>query len=151
MSNTVNWAPTIASDRTVYAPLGDLPVACIDPLDIATVACHLLTEPGPAGQAYPLTGPDAITPREQAATLAELIGHPITFVETSPEQARKTMVSYGMPDLLADAVIASMTGPLHGHGQTPMPTVEQVTGVPARNYRTWAAAHLDAFTAPAAW
>jgi len=51
-----------------------------------------ITDPGPAGHAYPLTGPEAITPRQQAAVLADLIGHPIDFVDITPDQARDQMV-----------------------------------------------------------
>ncbi len=57
-----------------------------------------------------------------------------------------------MAELLADGVIGTITSPLHGHGQTPLPTVERLTGLPTRDYRTWASSYLDAFApATAPW
>lgn len=150
MSNTLNWTASMASGGAVYAPVGDLPVACIDPIDIAAVAYHLLTHPGPPGQAYPVTGPEAISPRQQAAVLGDLLGRTVRFVDITAAQARDQMVSYGMPEALADGVIGTMTSPLHGHNQTPLPTVEQVTGLPPRTFRQWASAHVDDFAHPTA-
>ena len=40
MSNALNWAPSIASAGTVALPFADLPVAPVDPVDIAAVAYH---------------------------------------------------------------------------------------------------------------
>jgi uncharacterized protein YbjT (DUF2867 family) len=150
MSNALNWAPSIAAYASVQAPFGDLPVACVDPVDIAAVAYHLLVRPGPAGTGYPVTGPEAISPKGQAAVLADLLGKTVQFTDLPPEQARDQMIQYGMPGPLADAVIASMGSPRLGHGMTPLPTVEQVTGLRPRGFRDWAAAHLAAFATPAA-
>jgi (4-alkanoyl-5-oxo-2,5-dihydrofuran-3-yl)methyl phosphate reductase len=150
MSNALNWAPSIAANASVQAPFGDLPVACVDPTDIAAVAYHLLVRPGPAGTGYPVTGPEAISPKDQVAVLADLLGKTVQFTDLLPGQARDQMIQYGMPGPLADAVIASMGSPLLGHGKTPLPTVEQVTGLPPRGFRDWATAHLSAFAAPAA-
>jgi uncharacterized protein YbjT (DUF2867 family) len=150
MSNALNWAPSIAAYASVQAPFGDLPVACVDPVDIAAVAYHLLVRPGPAGAGYPVTGPEAISPKGQAAVLADLLGKTVRFTGLSAERARDQMIQYGMPALLADAVIASMGSPRLGRGQTPLPTVEDVTGLRPRGFRDWAAAHLAAFVTPAA-
>jgi (4-alkanoyl-5-oxo-2,5-dihydrofuran-3-yl)methyl phosphate reductase len=148
MSNTLNWAPAIASG-TLALPFADLTVAAIDPADIAAVACHLLVNPPASAGGYPVTGPEAITPRQQAAVLADLLARPLRVTDLPPAQAREELVQYGMPPVLADAVIASMGSPRNGYGQTPTPVVEQVTGGPARSFRDWAAAHLAAFTNPA--
>jgi (4-alkanoyl-5-oxo-2,5-dihydrofuran-3-yl)methyl phosphate reductase len=147
MSNTLNWAPAIASG-TLAIPFADLTVAAIDPADIAAVACRLLVSPLPSGAGYPVTGPEAITPRQQAAVLAGLLARPLHVTDVPAAQARDELVQYGMAPVLADAVIASMGSPLNGYGQTPTPVVEQVTGVPPRSFRDWAAAHLSAFTMP---
>ena len=148
MSNTLNWAPAIASG-TLGIPFADLTVAAIDPADIAAVACHLLLNPPASAGGYPVTGPAVITPRQQAAVLADLLARPLHVTDLPAAQARAEMVQYGMPPVLADAVIASMGSPRNGYGQTPTPVVEEVTGVPARSFRDWAAAHLAAFTNPA--
>lgn len=83
--------------------------------------------------------------------LGDLLDRPVHFVDITAEQARDQMIRHGMPELLADGVIATMTSPLHGHNQTPLPTVEQVTGLPPRTFCRWATDHLDAFTTPDSW
>ena len=70
--------------------------------------------------------------------LADLLGKTVQFTDLPPEQARDQMIQYGMPGPLADAVIASMGSPRLGHGKTPLPTVEQVTGLRPRGFRDWA-------------
>jgi uncharacterized protein YbjT (DUF2867 family) len=145
MSNTLHWVQSIAAARSVAAPFGDLPVAAVDPVDIAAVAYHLLVQPGPSGAAYPLTGPEALTPRQQVAVLAGLLGRPLDFVGQTAEESRDQMVEYGFDPLLADAVVASMGSPLRGHGRTPLPTVRQVTGLAPRTFRDWSITHLTAF------
>lgn len=150
MSNTLNWAAPIAASGSIAVPFADLPVAAVDPTDIAAVAYHLLTHPAPSGTAVPVTGPAAVTPREQTAVLSDLLGRPIDAVDLPAGQARDRFIGYGMDPVLADAVIASMASPLHGHGSTPTPDVERVTGLSARSFRDWATSHLAAFTNPVA-
>ena len=154
MSNALAWAPSIASAGTVAVPFADLPAAPVNPVDIAAVAYHLLTHPAPSGTAHPVTGPEAITPRQQVKILSDLLARPLRVTDLTAGQARDQFTGYGMDPELADAVIAAMAGPLQGHGCTPTPDVEQVTGIPARTFRHWATAHLADFTpsteAPAA-
>ena len=149
MSNALNWAPSIASAGTVAVPFADLPVAPVDPVDIAAVAYHMLTRPEPSGTAHPVTGPEVITPRQQVKVLSDLLARPLHVADLTAGQARDQFTSYGMDPELADAVVATMAGPLEGHGCTPTPDVEQVTGIPARTFRRWAIAHLADFAVPA--
>ncbi|WP_433185278.1 SDR family oxidoreductase [Actinoallomurus sp. CA-150999] len=150
MSNALHWTASIAAADAVSVPFADLPVAPVDPVDIAAVAYHLLVGRAPTGAGHPVTGPEAISPRRQIAVLAELLDRPIGVTVQTPEQSRDQMVAYGLDERLADATIAAMGSPLHGRGQTPLPTVEQITGLPPRTFRDWAAANLTAFTAQAA-
>jgi (4-alkanoyl-5-oxo-2,5-dihydrofuran-3-yl)methyl phosphate reductase len=149
MSNALNWAPSIAAAGTVAVPFADLPVAPIEPLDIAAVAYHLLTRPEPSGTAHPITGPEAITPRQQVNVLSDLLARSLHIADLTAEQARDQFTAYGTDPELADAIVATMAGPLNGHGSTPTTDVEHVTGLPARSFRQWAATHLADFAAPA--
>jgi uncharacterized protein YbjT (DUF2867 family) len=149
MSNALNWAPSIASAGMVAVPFADLPVAAVDPADIAAVACQMLACPEPSGTAHRVTGPEAITPRQQVEVLSDLLGRPVRVADLTAGQARDQFTSYGMSPELADAVVATMAGPLEGRGSSPAPDVEQVTGLPARTFRQWAAAHLADFAPPA--
>jgi uncharacterized protein YbjT (DUF2867 family) len=153
MSNALNWIGSIASAGTVALPFADLPVAPVDPVDIAAVAYHMLTRPEPSGTAHSVTGPEAITPRQQVKILGEILARPLRVADLTAEQARDQFTSYGMDPELADAIVATMAGPLEGRGCTPTPDVEQVTGIPARTFRQWAGAHLTSFASaqPPGW
>jgi uncharacterized protein YbjT (DUF2867 family) len=145
MSNTLAWAETIRRERTVHALFADQKVAWIDPYDIAAVAAHVLTEEGHDGQAYPLSGPQALSPREQAAILAAALGTTIDVIDLPPAQVRAAMIAQGMPPERADAVLAARGSGASLRGMTVFPTVERLTGRPPHSYAEWVDAHLDAF------
>ena len=145
MSNTLGWAETIRRERTVRSLFADQKVAWIDPYDIAAVAAHVLTEEGHVGQAYPLSGPQALSPREQAAILAQALGTAIDVIDLPPAQVRATMIAQGMPPERADAVLAARGSGASQRGMTVFPTVERITGRPPRSFAEWVEAHLDAF------
>ena len=145
MSNTLGWAEMIRRERTVRALFADQKAAWIDPYDIAAVAARVLTEEGHAGQAYPLSGPQALSPREQAAILAAALGTTIDVVDLPPAQVRAAMIAQGMPPEGADAVLTARGSGASQRGMTVFPTVERITGRPPRSYAEWVDAHLDAF------
>src|SRR3712207_8360499 len=54
-----------------------------------TTLFRSLTQDGHAGRTYTLTGPEALSPRQRLAVIAETIGRPLRFVELSEAQARE--------------------------------------------------------------
>ncbi len=145
MSNALMWAPSIKAQGVVYAPFAHAKTAAVDPADIAAVAARALTEPGHEAKTYPLTGPELLAAADQVEALGAALGRPLRLVDVPPEAAKAAMVDSGMPAELADAVIASMAQAGTDHAMAVLPTVEQVTGRPARSFAEWAAAHLEAF------
>ncbi|MFJ9321819.1 NmrA family NAD(P)-binding protein [Streptomyces globisporus] len=146
MSNTLSWAPGIRSAGVVRALYGDAPVACVDPRDVAAVVVAVLTGAGHEGRAYPVSGPEAITAREQTAQLSRVLGRPLRFEELGPDAARTALlVKYPRP--VAEAFLESAERQLAGAKAAVVPTVQELTGRQARSYRTWAADHADAFAA----
>src|SRR5437764_3174592 len=128
MSNTLAWAETIRREHTVRSLFADQKVAWIDPYDIAAVAAHVLTEEGHAGQAYPLSGPQALSPREPSAILAAALGTAIDVVDLPPAQVREAMIAQGMPPEGADAVLAARGSGASQLGMTVFPPVGPITG-----------------------
>jgi uncharacterized protein YbjT (DUF2867 family) len=61
MSNSLEWAGPLSRSDTVTAPFAYVPVAVVDPADIAAVAVTALTRDGHQQRAYRLTGPEAMT------------------------------------------------------------------------------------------
>ncbi|MCX4096453.1 NAD(P)H-binding protein [Nocardia sp. alder85J] len=145
MANALHWAPTIRDRDTVYAPYGQGRIAVIAPEDIAAVAVRALTEPGHLGRTYTLSGPQPLSPGEQTEILAEVLGRPLHYVETSPEQARTALVHFGVDAEMADAIMALRATALESFTSIVHPTVEQVTGRPARGFARWAQAHRPEF------
>ncbi|MBV6703063.1 NAD(P)H-binding protein [Kitasatospora aureofaciens] len=145
MSNVLAWAGSIRRDRTVRAPFADGRVAVIDPADIAAVAARVLTEEGHEGRAYLLTGPEALSPGDLTATLAEVLEVPLTFTEVSPEAAREAILEHGVSEAMADAITALRAASLEEFTSTVTPAVEQITGRPATSFRAWAERHRDEF------
>ncbi|WP_097971867.1 NAD(P)H-binding protein [Streptomyces sp. gb14] len=146
MSNTLSWAPGIRSAGVVRALYGDAPVACVDPRDVAAVAVAVLTGAGHEGRTYAVSGPEAITAREQTAQLSRVLGRPLRFEELGLDAARKALLAK-YPRPAAEAFLESAERQRAGAKAAVVPTVEELTGCQARPYRTWAADHTDAFAA----
>jgi uncharacterized protein YbjT (DUF2867 family) len=143
MTNALRWLPQLQAGDVVTAEFPDVPIATIDPADIAAVAATALLSGDYAGQALPLTGPEALRPADRLAVLADVLGRDLTFVPQSDEDAYAQM-SDSMPKEYVDAFFAFFAeGTLDE--TTIRPTVEQVTGRPATTFRAWAETHADAF------
>lgn len=142
-SNVFAWAESVRGQRTVFAPFGDVALPVIDPADIAAVAAAVLREDGHGERTYELTGPAAVSPREQAAALAEAIGEEVAFVELSREQAHVHMARF-MPEEVIGGTLDIIGSPLAAE-QKVTPDVERVLGRPATPFAEWAARNLPTF------
>jgi (4-alkanoyl-5-oxo-2,5-dihydrofuran-3-yl)methyl phosphate reductase len=145
MANALHWAPTIRDQDTVYAPYGQGRIAVVDPADIAAVAMQALLNPGHEGRIHTLSGPEALSPGEQTAILAEMLGRPLRYRETSPDDARAALVRFGVDAEMADAIMALRATALESFTSIVHPTVDEVTGRPARTFAEWAEAHRAEF------
>lgn len=153
------WAPAIRSERIVRYPFGDEPMNLIHEADIAAVATVALLEGGHHTAAYTLTGPALVTVREQVQAISKALGEPVQYEEVSREQARELMKAQGgfaaeSADLMLGFIDYGGEAASGNDGfsdqdwsalMKPWPTVEQVTGQPARSYETWARDHVDDF------
>ena len=63
----------------IWAPAGQGRTSFVDVDDVAAAAARVLTEPGHAGRAYTLTGPEALDMTEVAARLSGLLGRRVTY------------------------------------------------------------------------
>jgi uncharacterized protein YbjT (DUF2867 family) len=143
-SNVLQWAPEIRESGTVSAPFANVPLPTIHPADIAAVAVAALTGDGHAGQAYPMTGPEPITPVQQAETIGSVLGREITFTELKVSQARERMVRHMVP-AIADAVLDTM-GNATERDTKVLPTVEEITGRKPLTFEQWVRENKEAFS-----
>ncbi|MEU2070031.1 NmrA family NAD(P)-binding protein [Streptomyces anulatus] len=144
MSNTLSWAPGIRSTGVVRALYGDAPVACVDPRDVAAVAVAVLTGTGHEGRAYAVSGPEAITAREQTAQLSRVLERPLRFEELGVDVARTALLAK-YPPPVAEAFLQSAERQRAGAKAAVVRTIQDLTGRPARPYRVWSAEHAEAF------
>ncbi|RST07713.1 NAD-dependent epimerase/dehydratase family protein [Streptomyces sp. WAC07149] len=141
-SNARGWAEQIRTTGVVRGP-GIAATAVIHEQDVAAVAVRALTGDGHAGGKYVLTGPQVIGRAEQVHAIGEAIGRPTRFEEVPVEAARRQMLADGRPPALVEALLAGVaTRPASGLVTS---TVEELTGAPARTFRSWAQEHADVF------
>ncbi|MGW5117831.1 NAD(P)H-binding protein [Streptomyces noursei] len=141
-SNALGWAEQIRATHVVRGP--DMAAtAVIHERDVAAVAVHALTDDGHEGRKHVLTGPQVLGRAEQVHMIGDAIGHPTRFEEVPVAVARQRMLADGRPPALVEALLASAdTRP---ESQLITSTVEEITGAPARTFRSWAEEHAQRF------
>lgn len=145
MANAIDdWQQSIREEGLVRVFQGGKKGAVIHESDIAAVAVAALLEEGHHGQCYTLTGPEAISAKEQVAIISQAIGKPIEFIELTEEQARKQWQEKGY-DEESIAFFLEMSKNPPEIGTTVLPTVEKMTGRPAKTFAQWAAEHKREF------
>ncbi|WP_435591707.1 NAD(P)H-binding protein [Nocardia sp. bgisy118] len=142
-SNALQWADMVRTQRVVAAPFGDVAVPAIDPADIAEVAAIALREQGHQGTIYTLTGPEPISPRQQAAAIGAALGESVRFVEQSRAEARTQMLRY-MPEPIVEATLDALGTP-SATEQAVSPDIERLLGRPPRTFAEWVARTITAF------
>lgn len=136
---------TVGSEGRWYGMTGDGAAAFIDAEDIAATAAAVLTDTTDGQSVVELTGPAAISLPQAATELAGAIGRPITYVDVPEEDYRSNLDRVGLPDWIADAVVALYRAIREGHAATVTDGVQRLTGSPARVYREFAEAHKSDF------
>lgn len=143
MSNTLRWAGQLRAGDVVRAPFGQVPVAAVDPHDIAAVAAEALLSGGHDGCVYPLTGPEALLPAGRVRILGDVLGRELRFAE-SDDEARTEMTAAGLPAEYVDAFFRLFSDGTLDESPA-LPTIAEVTGRPPRTFRQWAVEHAAAF------
>ncbi|MFJ9689135.1 NAD(P)H-binding protein [Streptomyces bacillaris] len=143
-SNTLWWAESVREESLVRVPYAETGLPTVHPADIASVARAALTGPDHRGRTYSLTGPERITPRQQAGELGRVLGREVACVGIGREEAYGPLAAM-MGAEVADSVLDLMGGDVNDALLAVRDTVAQVTGSPARPYRRWAEENADAF------
>ncbi|MFD3523545.1 NmrA family NAD(P)-binding protein [Streptomyces sp. NPDC058653] len=144
-SLALHWAPALLGDGIVRVPHPELAVPLIDPRDIADVAAVVLTSPirDWVGRAVPLSGPEVLTLPRRAEILSSELGRPLRVVGV-PEEQWVALAARGIGEEYARA-LAGVERYFTEHPPKALPTVQEITGSPARGFRTWVRDHAGAF------
>ncbi len=145
MSNALWWRGTIERQGKVFSSFGDGKLPVVHPRDVAAVAVRALTTPGHEGQAYPLTGPEALGTGEQVRILAAVLGKPIELVPITDAAAREEMRAAGMPAYLIDALTPFGEVVRSGKAAKVFDTLVRLTGRQPLTFADWAREHASAF------
>ena len=146
MQNLVNYSS--AAIKTIdkfYGSEGDGKISLIDIRDVAAVAVKVLSEDGHAGRAYTLTGQEAVSNREIAQSMSEVLGRKIEFVNLAPEDLKTALLSAGVPEWNAEALVDLQR--LYREGKAAMVSsdVREILGHAPRSLRDFLIDYRDAF------
>ncbi len=148
MQNFVNYnAATIRTQNAFYAAQGNGAVSHIDIRDVAAVAVKVLATSGHEGKAYSLTGPEALNNTQVAEKLSRVLGHTIRYVDVPPEDFRKAMLSAGVPEWSANAILDLQRMYREGGASMVDPTLERLLGRSATSFEQFARDYASAFSA----
>jgi uncharacterized protein YbjT (DUF2867 family) len=143
MSNALRWLPQLRAGDVVRAPFAGVPIAAIDPYDIAEVAARALTSEGHDAKTHVLSGPAAMLPAEQIRILAAVLGRPLRLEPQSDEEAREELTR-SFPAPFVEAFFR-----FYAEGEfddsVVLPKVRELTGREPRRFEEWAKMHADAF------
>ncbi|AMM06836.1 MULTISPECIES: SDR family oxidoreductase [Streptomyces] len=143
-SNARGWKRQLAAGDVVSGPQAAR-TAVVDERDVADAAVAVLLadhadrDHGP----YVLTGPEILGRAEQVAQLGAALRRDLRFEALPAARARARMLADGLPEPLADALVAAA-------GRRPdswrvTDHVRRLTGHPAGTFARWAADHAAEF------
>lgn len=144
MNKLFGWGHSIRTADVVRSGFPNAVGVPIHEADVAAVAVAALLKDGHLSARYEMTGPQALTEREQVGEIAAGLGRDIAFEELTPEQARQEWIDQGLPAGVVDEMLEH-SGKFASKPPAVVETVEQVTGRPGRTLRQWAADHRADF------
>lgn len=142
-TNAFQWLPQIRSGDTVRGVFADASTAPIHEDDIVAVAERTLLHDGHDGAVHRLTGPEAVTHAEQVAAIGRALGRDLRFVEVPPHEAGPDLFPH-VPQGMLERFLKTIGDPA-GTEPEITPTVEKITGSPARTFTEWAEDHAADF------
>ena len=129
MQNFVtSHARSIMAQGTFYEALADARVSHVDTRDIAVAAATVLTEAGHEGQAYDITGPEALTDTQIAEKLSAILDKQITYTPVPDEAMRQGLLTAGLSDWYADSLVKLNQFYRQGGGAPVTPDLERLIG-----------------------
>jgi uncharacterized protein YbjT (DUF2867 family) len=124
-------------------PVEDAKVSVVDGRDVAAVAAVALTSDAHFGEAYTLTGPEALTHREIAALIEACSGQDVDYGPCSDEEMLGWLVGSGWNPEVAGVVIALYQSVRGGVREAVTADVLSILGRSAKTFGQFAEEHED--------
>lgn len=131
----------------IALPAGDAKTSFIDARDIAECAAAALTSDTFNGQAFNLTGPEALTYGEAAAILSRVLGKSVAYTPVDDETFVGMLVAAGLPDAYARHLARLFEPVREGRMAIVTDDVERLTGKKPRTLETYARDNTAALSA----
>lgn len=114
IENYFSAVGTALQTGKVFGAAGEGKFSAASRADFAAAAAAVLTSSDQGGKIYELAGDQAFTLAELAATLAELSGKPVAYVNHAENEYKDLLVSFGLPEGFAHILAQSDTGAAQG-------------------------------------
>jgi uncharacterized protein YbjT (DUF2867 family) len=144
----IDFLPLLAgSDGVIRGPAGDGRVAAVARDDIADAAVAVLLGDLTRhdGQAYDMTGPEALTLAEIAGELSRFAGRPVSYQEETIEEAYASRAAYGAPGWEVDGWVSTYTAIANGDLERVSGDLEALAGHPPMRLADFLAANPDSY------
>jgi uncharacterized protein YbjT (DUF2867 family) len=147
MQNTLGWGERV-QDGKFYTPVPDAAFGIVDARDVAEVAALALTDDGHAGKAYGLSGPEAVSYRDQARRVFAAADRTVEVEEVPLDAVKRELVRAGVPPWNAEGLCEQLELYASGGATMVASGVQDALGRPPRDLDQFARDHVDAFRAP---
>lgn len=148
MQNFVGQHPVAVGIRErgeIVTATGHGRVGFVDAADIAAVAVRALLDPVPHNADHLITGPEALSYADASAIITETTGRIVGHRAISTAEMTARLVDTGLSPEFA-AILAGLDADIrNGAEDRVAPTVQNLTGRPARSFRDFVSANRDAF------
>ncbi len=145
MSNALRWRTEIQAGSPVRIHFPHVPIASIDPYDIAAAAAAVLTTGNHQSKAYELSGPRAMLPVEQLEILGRAIGRRLEARPVPDGEALADLLKQSSEEF-ADAMFRFYAKGEFDDSKI-VSTVTDLTGHAPRTFEQWATNHASEFLA----
>ena len=139
------WLGGILGEDAILLPTGRGRGSFIDTRDIADVAATLLLRDGHEGQAFDLTGAEALDHDQVAAILSRAVGRTIRYEDIAPERMRGILVGAGLAPDYAEFLLLILGFFKAGYAERTTDAVARITGRPPRRFEDYAREHAAAW------
>ena len=144
MSLYLDFIPMMtAADGTIAGPAGDGRASIVARDDVSAVLAVLAAGGDDGGGVHAVTGGEALSLADVAATLSEATGRTVTYKDETLAEARASRAHLGAPDWQVEAWISTYTAIAAGEVAKVSDTVERLTGRPPQTLAGFVRAHPE--------
>jgi uncharacterized protein YbjT (DUF2867 family) len=145
-SIALQFAASVRSNGVMTAAVRpDATMTMVDARDVGEVAAAVLLDGQHEGETLLITGPQALSYPDCAAIIGQVTGTPVTYVHADAEKVLGEFLAAGIPEWLADALVALHRLYDRGDRNPLSEAVPRLTGKPARTFTAFVEENVDLF------